>query len=310
MFWKLLLATALPALSAWAQLRPANNPLDSAPGRRSYVYKTTPQGDLKVDVFLPPNWQPGQKRPAILMFFGGGFVGGTPAQFYSKATYLAGRGLVALTPEYRVKNRHQTEPDKSIEDAKSAIRWVRINARELGVDPLRVVASGGSAGATCSVLAALSEEFEPQDEDRSVSSRPDALVLYNPALVVPGTDLDPPRGPQMRRVLSSWKIAKGAPPMVLFFGSEDPLLAASREMARQAAQQGTHVEFYVAPDQKHGFFNDAKTARNASPGWHEIVLRQTDLFLVSLGYLKGEPTIGAADPSLKLQRDLLQTNAR
>jgi hypothetical protein len=49
---------------------------------------------------------------------------------------------------------------------------------------------------------------------------------------------------------------------------------------------GIRAEFYTAAGQKHGFFND----RGEAP-WHALVLRQTDLFLASLGYLKGEPTI-------------------
>lgn len=306
--WQALsVATLLACLPALAELRPAKDPVVSSPTRRSYIYKTTPQGDLKVNVFLPDGWKPGQKRPAIVMFFGGGFTGGSLDQFLTKSEYLAGRGLVALTPEYRVKTRHNTGPDKSIEDAKSAIRWIRVNARELGVDTNRVVGSGGSAGGTCAALAALTPEFEPEGEDRSISSKPDALVLYNPALAVPGGDIEPSRGPEMRRVLSSWKVDKRGPPMILFFGTEDRLLAASLEMARRSAAVGNRTEFYTAAGEKHGFFNDPKQSKNGSPGWHEVVLHQTDLFLGSLGYLKGKPAVNPPDPSLKLQRENLSS---
>ena len=133
-----LSATALAcltALSAVAELIPAKQPVETDGSRRTYIFKNTPQGELKVHVYLPDGWQASQKRPAIVMFFGGGFTGGTPEQFHTKALYLASRGMVALTPEYRVKTRHKTEPDKSIEDAKSAIRWTRMNAAALGIDP-------------------------------------------------------------------------------------------------------------------------------------------------------------------------------
>jgi hypothetical protein len=55
--------------------------------------KNTPQGELKVGVYLPEGWQSGQKHSTILMFFGGGFTNGTPAQFRSKAEYLSSRGI-------------------------------------------------------------------------------------------------------------------------------------------------------------------------------------------------------------------------
>jgi acetyl esterase len=302
-------AVCLVALPALAELKPATEPIESSGNERTYVFKSTPQGDLKVHVYLPEGWKARQKRPAIVMLFGGGFTGGTPNQFLTKAQYLASRGMVALTPEYRVKTRHNTMPDKSIEDGKSAIRWVRMNAKALGVDPNRVVGSGGSAGATCAVLAALTDDFEPEGEDRSVSSKPNALVLYNPALTVPGgPGLQPSRGPEMNRVLSSWKVEKGDPPMILFFGTEDRLLAASREMARQSAALGNRVELYTAAGQKHGFFNDSRYTKNGVAGWHEVVLYRTDLFLSSLGYLKGKPTVRPTNPGLELKREALESS--
>ena len=294
-----LLILSLLAISAYAELRPALKPVESTPNTRTYIYKTTPQGELKVDIFLPEGWAPGQKHPAILMFFGGGFTNGTPLQFRTKGEYLASRGMVALTPDYRVKSRHQTSPRESIEDAKSAIRWARLNANALGIDPDRIVASGGSAGGTSAALTALSASYEPADEDVSISSKPNALVLYNPALLVPQTGT--PATPQ-DEVLTAWKIGKNLPPMIFFFGTEDNLLAGSRAVAKQAVEAGNRAVIYTAAGQKHGFFNDTSTSKNGSPGWHEVVLYRTDLFLASLGYLIGPPTVMPSS-SLSLVRD-------
>jgi acetyl esterase len=291
----------LTAFSAAAELIPARQPVETDGARRTYIFKNTPQGDLKVHVYLPDGWQPSQKRPAIVMFFGGGFTGGTPAQFHTKALYLASRGMVAFTPEYRVKTRHQTAPDKSIEDAKSAIRWTRMNAAALGIDPGRIVGSGGSAGGTCAALTALSDRFDPAGEDRSVSSQPNALVLYNPALAPPGTQSDKPG----ISVVTEWKVRKGDVPMIFFFGTEDQLAPGSRVVARQSAALGNRAEFYTAAGQKHGFFNDTTTAKNGSPGWHDATLYQTDLFLESLGYLKGQPTVKFSGERKTLKRETL-----
>jgi hypothetical protein len=103
--------------------------------------------------------------------------------------------------------------------------------------------------------------------------------------------------------------------MIFFFGTEDRLLAASREIARQSALLGNHTEFYTAAGQKHGFFNEPTSQYLTEPkqpgrvevgatGWHEVVLYQTDLFLASMGYLKGKPTV-RSDSKLVLKREAL-----
>ena len=93
----------------------------------------------------------------------------------------------------------------------------------------------------------------------SVSSKPDALVLYNPALGFPDPSRDEKR-PQDQLALgpfiSNWNVAKSGPPAILFFGTEDPLQYRANDFARQLIANGIRAEFYTAAGQKHGFFND------------------------------------------------------
>ena len=87
----------------------------------------------------------------------------------------------------------------------------------------------------------------------------------------------------------------------MFYGTEDPLQHSGRDFARQLIAAGTRVEFYTAAGQPHGFFN-----RFPDSPWHALVLRQIDLFLASLGYLKGNPTVGIrADITAALYREPL-----
>ena len=63
----------------------------------------------------------------------------------------------------------------------------------------------------------------------------------------------------------------------------------------------THTEFYTATGQQHGFFN-----RFPDSPWHALVLRQIDLFVISLGYLKGNAAVGIpADIALALPKERL-----
>jgi acetyl esterase len=285
------IVSAMLALAAMAiaGLKTIDGDLNPSDNKSVAVYKTTPEGELKIHLYFPKDWKPSDRRPGIVFFFGGGFVGGNPRQFATKAEYLATRGMVAASAEYRVKNTHHTGPEKCIEDAKSAVRWLRVNARRLGIDPGRVLAGGGSAGGTDAVFTAYNTTYEPEGEDTSVSSKPNALVLYNPAI---GTlDYTLPNRPQeeqttLRAFLSAWKVTKGGPPAILFFGTDDALLAPARAFVKEMIAAGNRVELYTAEGQKHGFFND----RDGTP-WHAACLHQTDLFLASLGYLKGPPTI-------------------
>jgi acetyl esterase/lipase len=222
---------------------------------------------------------------------------GSPAQFAATAEYFAARGLLVTAPEYRIESVHHTPPERCVEDGKSAIRWLRMNAQHLGIDTGQIIAGGGSSGACIAAFTAYNTTFEPDDEDRSISTEPNVLVLLNPAFgCPPGQSL---QGAPCA-VMSSWKVKIGGPPAILFYGTEDPLQATGRDFARQLIA-GTRVEFYTAAGQQHGFFN-----RFPDSPWHALVLRQIDLFLASLGDLKGNPTTGTpADATAALHKEPL-----
>ncbi len=296
-----VLAAVVPM--AGAALRTIDSDLKPLDNKSVAVYKTTPEGELKIHLYFPKDWKPSDRRAGIVFFFGGGFTNGKPSQFTTKAEYLAGRGMVAASAEYRIKSTHHTGPEKCIEDAKSAVRWLRVNARRLGIDPKRILAGGGSAGGTDAVFTAYNTTYEPEGEDKSVSSVPNALVLYNPAIGVGGyVNTNGKRSQEEQQALgsflSAWKVTKGGPPAILFFGTDDALLAPARTFVKQMTAAGNRVELYTAEGQKHGFFND----RDGTP-WHAVCLHQTDLFLASLGYVKGPPTI-QTQAGVTLKREL------
>ena len=89
---------------------------------RIVVYKKTEQGELRLHIFNPVGFSSSDSRPVIVFFFGGGWVNGNPEQFFPHSEYLASRGLVAISAEYRVENNHGTSPIECVKDGKSAIR--------------------------------------------------------------------------------------------------------------------------------------------------------------------------------------------
>lgn len=256
------------------------------PALTEHVYKKTPQGELKVFVH---GAKKGEKRPAIVFFFGGGWTSGTPEQFRRQAEHFARRGMVAARADYRVASRHKTSPLESVEDAKSAVRWLRTNAGELGIDPDRIVGSGGSAGGHLAATATITETGDAKDEDLSISSKPNLMVLFNPVFDIVSIRADRMPGPdkeaQAKSISPIFFVKKETPDAIVFFGTGDRLLDQGRKYLERSKEAGYKVELYTADGQPHGFFNK-------SP-WMEATLRLADGFLVERGYLKGESGVAA-----------------
>jgi len=152
----------------------------NAKPNRVISYKKVGDVELKLHVFNPSDHQATDKAPVIVFFFGGGWITGTPRQFYKQSEYFASRGMVAISAEYRVSKKHKTTPKECVMDGKSAIRWVRAHAEELGIDPEKVIAAGGSAGGHVAAATGTVKEFDEPGEDTSVSCVPNAMVLFNP----------------------------------------------------------------------------------------------------------------------------------
>ncbi|MEI6535225.1 MAG: alpha/beta hydrolase fold domain-containing protein, partial [Verrucomicrobiaceae bacterium] len=109
---------------------------------RVETYRTIGSTELKLWIFGESD--PKAKKPAIVFFFGGGWHGGTPAQFEDQARYFAKRGMIAITADYRVKSRQGVQVVECVKDAKAAIAWVRQNAQRRGIDPDKIAVLGGS----------------------------------------------------------------------------------------------------------------------------------------------------------------------
>src|ERR1051325_5229314 len=261
------------------------------------LYRKTPQGELFMHLFYPPEWKASDKRPAIVFFFGGGWKNGVYTQFVPQARYFASRGLVCACADYRIESKHKTKPDACVEDAKAAVRWLRKNAPSLGIDPEKLIASGGSAGGHLAAATALCDAFDAKDDDVKISCKPNALVLFNPALNMSKAKVVDGSGNDISKAFSpTLFLKKGTPPTIIFFGTADKLITHGEEYLAKSRDLGNRCELYTAAEMPHGFFN-------RSP-WIDVTAQKADEFLASLGYLKGAPTLKlpADAPSLVLRK--------
>jgi acetyl esterase/lipase len=262
--------------------------VEDFPPDKEIIYKTVADTELKLHLFAPSGHKPSDQRAAIVFFFGGGWNSGSPSQFYPHCSHLASRGMVCMAADYRVKDRNNTTPREAVMDGNSAIRWVRQHAGDLGIDPERIAAGGGSAGGHVAAATATTRGFDEQDEDTDISSRPNALVLFNPVFD------NGPGGYGHDRVKDYWKdisplhnIDDNTPPTVVLLGTEDELVPVETAEKFKASMKshGVRSDLYFYQDQPHGFFNYSRRAN------YTRTVADMDRFLVSLNYLEREPSL-------------------
>lgn len=254
-----------------------------SPKVESFVYRTIEGRSLSLDVYRPVGWNPSDRRACVVWFFGGAWEVGAPVQNAKLAKDLAGLGVVAITPDYRVRQRHglETTPFDALDDARSAIRWIREHASGFGVDPDRIVVGGSSSGgqlaAACSVLASV-----------PMSEAPNALVLINPLVdfeipfVVQRTTAAQRGG--LAAISPLAQIENPLPPTLILHGTLDGIipLATSESFATKAREIGSEkVELIRFPGRGHEFHLGGYTARRG----HGAVMREFEAFLAGLGWI-------------------------
>jgi len=274
---------------------PGNEPV-----LQTKVYKTIGLTKLKLYIFQPSERNDMEKLPAIVFFHGGGFNERPVWQFKAQCQYLVEQGMVAILASYRTNNRLFD----CIADSKSAIRWVRTHAVELGIDENRIAAGGGSAGGYLAACTGLVKDFDEKNEDLAISSVPNALVLFNPPLDLPGHLSDTTKrlkrstyhAKKLIRCLKGKAIeispfhyiAKGASPTIIFQGTADKSVDfhQATRFCEEMKKYGNNCEVVLYEGRDHGFFFKSYGDEDFTS-----TMEYTVKFLTSLGYKKGVTTI-------------------
>lgn len=257
----------------------------------AYIYKEIDSTQLKLYILYPDGFKTSKKYPTIVFYFGGGWKGGSLTQFEGQSKYFASRGMISVLVDYRVKKRHQTTPFEAVKDAKSAMRYLRANAKKLHINKNKIVASGGSAGGHLAAATALIDGLNEEGDDLKVSSKPNALVLFNPVIDNSEKGYGYERiGDRYLEISPMHSIKKGVPPTLFMMGTKDkhiPVATAEEYKTRMEAF-GNRCDLHLYKDQPHGFFNKGKQKGDR---YYFETIHETDLFLQSIGYLKGKATL-------------------
>ena len=130
---------------------------------------------LEMDIYRPKgNWR---SLPAIVCIHGGGWRKGQKTHFRNVAQDLAARGFVTASIDYRLSG--EAPFPAHIHDCKAAVRFLRANAKEYGIDPNRIGSIGHSAGGHLAALLATSagvQELEGKGGHAGVSSAIQAVI--------------------------------------------------------------------------------------------------------------------------------------
>ncbi len=256
----------------------AQTPREPLEGTQAYVYERVGGVPLDLQVQTPGSFFV-RPRPAIVFFFGGGWTRGSVKQFVPFGRALADRGMVCVFVDYRVSSRNQSKPADSVEDAYSAMRYVREHAVQLGIDPQRVVAAGGSAGGH---LALMTATGTPASGGTALV-RPNLVIAYNPVTDLTGKRWSERFGPGAEAISPLKLVTPGLPDTLIFHGVDDTTVPIRqvREYCAAMKKAGGNCTLKEYPGAKHGFFNHGRDGNR----WYTPVLAETIAFLKLHGYV-------------------------
>jgi acetyl esterase/lipase len=260
------------------------------------VYRTLPSGEaLSIWIYRPASAATAKAPlPAMVFYHGGGWRDGTPAQVVGVARHFVDLGMVVLLPEYRVNARHGSNIVDSAADGRSAMRFIRSNAKELGIDPARIVAGGSSAGGHLAAALATTDKVNNPGDDLSVSPRPAALLLFSAAVNLKGLSVISSGGAVNGAVLGGKTIEEvlaadpmtnlkpDLPPCILFHGTEDQTvpLQSVKDFSDAAKKVAGGCELVAFEGRGHVYFQPVRSRTD-----YEATMKRADEFLVAHGLM-------------------------
>ncbi len=242
---------------------------ESANARKGHLiktYKTVDGYNLDIHLFFPDSIDKGKRSPVMVYFSGGSWTKGNPEwAFYSCDSY-AKKGWVGVSVEYRLADRHETTPFEAVKDARSAIRWLRMNADTYNIDTTRIVATGNSAGGHLVLTTALANEWNEDSDNLHYSAAPN-LLLVNAGVYSMyserSTDWitrDLSDKSLVKKISPIHLLRKGLPPMLIIHGTNDQSVdyASAKAFAAEMEKLGNDFEFHTLEGAPHAIWYDRR----------------------------------------------------
>jgi acetyl esterase len=249
---------------------------------RKITYKKVADRELCLHVFQPEGWKASDKRVCYITIHGGGWTGMGPERMYAFADHFAKLGLVSVSVQYRLASvKTNTTVFDCVKDVRSAVRYVRAHADELGIDPGKIIVSGGSAGGHLAASTAMFDAVNEDSDDLKVSPTPNALVLLFLVIDTSAEGYGNARiGERWKELSPAHNVRPGMPPTITFHGTGDittPFKGA--QIFHEAMlKAGNRSELVVNEGGNHGYLMRTQLL-------YDECLAKTDAFLKSLNLL-------------------------
>ena len=242
---------------------------------RDLIYGRVGERELPLDLYLPPDTS--SAVPVVIWIHGGGWRGGSKGNG-GRALNMTKRGFAVVDVEYRLSG--EALFPAQIEDCKTAVRWVRANAKKYNLDPDRIGAWGSSAGGHLVAMMGLTHDenvFETDDHSQYSSQVQVICNWFGPTDFLRMNDFegridhDAADSPESRLIggpiqKNKEKVAaanpityvsKNDPPMLIMHGEKDQSVPYNQSELLYAAMQkvGLDVTLYKVVNADHGFRN-------------------------------------------------------
>ncbi len=263
-----------------------NSVADTLQPSRTVVYKRLGDRELKLHLFLPADWKASDRRSCFITIHGGGWTGGDARRMYPFAAHFAKLGMVAASAEYRLlKAGNGVTVFDCVKDGRSAVRYVRAHAAELGVDPQRIVVNGGSAGGHVAVSTAIFTTINEAGEDLKISAEPNAMIPLFPVIDTSKEGYGNAKiGERWKELSPAHNVRPGLPPTLVLHGTGDTTtpFKGAKLFHEEMLKAGNSCELDVNEGGVHGYlmFNQAL---------YEDTLVKMEAFLRRLKFLPAQP---------------------
>ena len=254
------------------------------------VYSRVKDWDGRLDVYFNPINK--KTMPVLINIHGGGWNHGTKESQIGFSTFFKS-GFAVANVEYRMVDK--AKAPGAIEDIRSAMDYLILHAKELNIDPKRIVLMGGSAGAHLALMAGFLENDRRFDtyckgkEDMKVAA---IISKYAPSDFIDKTDKfytyksllnwmgDKAGDAAFRASISPVSyINKSNPPVFIVHGNADPIVPykQSVKLHRMLDKAGVYNEFITVEGGKHGNFDKDKNSE---------ISKAIMAFLIKTGVIK------------------------
>jgi len=244
---------------------------------RDVPFREAPQRTLKLDLYLPTS---GADYPFFVFAHGGAWILGDKGE-RPMFDHLAEAGYAVADIQYRLSLDEARQYPAPVRDVTAAVKWVKANADQYGIDASTGGLGGYSAGAHLATLVGLAPEYEafqPTEFEPETTASVDAIVGYSGPY-----DFTAPEAEGSELIAnffgedaSDETLAEGSPvthvdgddpAALLLHGTDDGTVPyrSTTVLAEALRSEGVPVDVFTGEGAGHGMINDREWRERTLP---------------------------------------------